>query len=235
MNFRNSTAICVLTMAGIGLPFATQAAEGFYVGLQGGASFLSDNEVDASLDGDSETTPVEVEFNTGFGVGGVAGYAFPMGLRVESEFTYRRNGLDAVTFTDPAAGIPDPVGADGHFRSFALMANGYYELDLGWPVMPYVGAGIGVARTKIEIDEFSAFGTALPAVFDDSDTVFAYQAMAGLAYQLMPSMAVGIEYRFFGSSGPDFEDQLLSAAAEVGLDGESIKSHNVFVNLRYFF
>lgn len=40
----------------------------------------------------------------------------------------------------------------------------------------------------------------------DTDTQFAYQGIAGLAYELDRHWSVGLEYRFFGTQDPSFID-----------------------------
>ena len=46
--------------------------------------------------------------------------------------------------------------------------------------------------------------------------VFAYQAFAGLDYNLNRNMTVGLEYHFFGTTGPEWDGfQIRFGAAEV--------------------
>ena len=167
------------------------AAQSFYAGAYGGANFGHDSDVSiSSLPG----IPFTVTTDTGYAVGGFVGYDFVGPFRAEGELAYRRNGLDKQS----ALGISVPM--QGDVSALALMANGIYEFGFGTSAFaPYIGAGLGVARFSF----IDAGPVGSPAENDD-DTVFAYQLIAGVGYQLSPAWSVFADYRLFGTTDPKF-------------------------------
>lgn len=171
-------------------------ADGFYVNLHGGPRYLED----ADLSRDPHGEPLDVgrlHFdNVGGTVGIAGGYDWDNGLALETEFAYRRNGLDHDEFHG------DSTDLDGTLSSYTLLANLYYRLDTGTDFTPYVGGGVGISLLDLNMkrgDEgkFHAL---------DTDTQFAYQGIAGLAYAVAPHWSIGAEYRFFGTQDPSFID-----------------------------
>jgi opacity protein-like surface antigen len=117
------------------------------------------------------------------------------------------------------------LGLDGEERSYATMINGYYRFDTGTLVTPYLGVGIGSAFLNIDA------GPKGGQKFNDWDTEFAYQAIAGVSFAVMQQTSVGIEYRFFGTTTPTFQD---NAGANVKVDPEYL-NHAVLLSLTYSF
>ena len=82
-------------------------------------------------------------------------------------------------------------------ESTALMVNGYYDIpvDLG-SFKPFVGAGIGMARNKLDNlawDDGIASGS-LPG---GTETGFAWQLMLGAAVQINDRYAIEFGYRYY--------------------------------------
>lgn len=118
------------TVCTLALPTAMQAAEGFYVGGQGGVNFLDVNAHHSHLKTD-----------VGYNLGIVGGYKWCNGISAEAEITYRRNDVRHIS---------------GDIHTWSYMVNGYYDLPVCWcvPVTPYLGAGIGYDRTELKIHRF---------------------------------------------------------------------------------
>ena len=81
---------------------SAHAGEGPYVGIGAGLSILNDNAVTAPMR-EGYDTPLNINATTdnGFAIRGMAGYAFPSGLRVEAEIDYRRHGTDQMDVKTP--------------------------------------------------------------------------------------------------------------------------------------
>jgi outer membrane protein OmpA-like peptidoglycan-associated protein len=150
------------------------------------------------------------------------GYAMDNGFRFEGELGYRDND-----FNDT-----DSLDQGGSANVWSLMANGYYDFNRGGVVQPYVGLGVGMA--DVEIDG----GDVLPApeVFvDGSDTVFAWQGMIGLGWQVAPQLTLDLGYRYFSADGVEFDGaidllQPTAFTAEGDYDQQAVT-----VGLRYSF
>ena len=99
-------------------------------------------------------------------------------FRVEGEITYRSVDIDTVN------GAPFPF--DASLSALTFMANGYYDFEMD-SLTPYIGVGLGVADSELE-----ASGTSVL-----SETDFAYQFMAGLAFNVSKTAYLTAGYRFF--------------------------------------
>lgn len=141
--------------------------------------------------------------DTGFVVAAAAGTtlnSLVRGLRGELEISFRRNKYDGrydVDFTSSGVLTGSTAGPlNGHISSFAVMANLWYDIDLGH-FKPYFGGGIGWARSQYDINVFSnTFSSALTAV-EDADSGFAYQLGAGFNYRVSKGAQLGLGYRYF--------------------------------------
>ncbi len=99
------------------------------------------------------------------------------------------------------------------------MVNGYYAYNLD-KFRPYVGVGVGGANVSADV---SSLGI---KIVDDDDTVFAYQGIIGLEYQLSDSVSFGARYAYFATQDPTFFD-----TAGFEFDSE-VQSHNVMATIR---
>jgi outer membrane protein OmpA-like peptidoglycan-associated protein len=110
------------------------------------------------------------------------GYDF-VGPRVEIEGVYRNSKAT--------------VGG-GQFNAFGaskddigILANVLYDFNAGGTIVPYIGAGAGVAFVKT---------SALNSSTDS--TQFAYQAILGVGYNIDPMFRVNLDARYYGTTNP---------------------------------
>src|SRR5204863_8960871 len=89
------------------------------------------------------------------------------------------------------------VDEGGFINNYLLMANAYYDLKLSalGPFKPYVGFGLGVARVNIMQDIFRESANRNVHV-NTPRTSFAYQARAGIAYEVTRSWDLTAGYRY---------------------------------------
>jgi opacity protein-like surface antigen len=169
-------AVAVMTL----LVPSVAVAENFYVAVRGGPGWTPDT-VDGGVGFEDA-----ISYKTGFTGSGAVGYAFPFGLRVEGEFGFVSSPLDKDSGID--------VG--GSVKSYLLMANAYYDLRLAvlGPFRPYVGFGIGGARVNYDHEFINSVG--LKASVDDWRTAFAYQARAGVIYDVNRWLDLSLGYRY---------------------------------------
>lgn len=190
------TLLACLFIAGKGysLTFYDQC-EGPYVGAFGGANWLQTDTI--------RHPRLKAEFNTGYLAGVHAGYRFAYPIRVEGEASFRRNTLNHVK----AEG--QKFKPHAHTQTWAYMANAYYDLNIHPELRPYVGGGIGYARTnaKIRHEDLTVRG---------KDDGFAWQGIAGANYALCEKTDLGLEYRYFSSK-------------------KHVKDHSVAVALNQYF
>jgi len=137
----------------------------------------------------------ELSFDQGFGFIAAIGNNFE-GLRGEAEVAYRTNDMESP--------------ASGDMSSLAFMGNLLVDLPLSESVRPFLGAGIGLANIDVDGDE--------------DDTVFAYQAIAGLGFPLTHVTTLDLQYRYFATEDPNFD----------GTEAE-YQTHSFFAGLRFDF
>ncbi|MEN8135337.1 MAG: hypothetical protein ABFS18_07340 [Thermodesulfobacteriota bacterium] len=95
---------------------------------------------------DSVGDTAEVATDTGYGLSLAIGNDMTS-VRLEAELAYRANDLNEITLP----GLPT-VPLEGDVTSTALMGNVFWDLNTGTAVIPFIGAGIGVANVDGEID-----------------------------------------------------------------------------------
>jgi outer membrane protein OmpA-like peptidoglycan-associated protein len=159
----------------------------FYVGGEGGWSWLGREKGKVAGFGLSQ------KFDCGPVVGLTAGYEWGP-VRIAEEFAYRNHDMKTVTL----GGFPT-VGVNGDRTTYAFMTNLIYDVNLGWPISPHIGGGVGAVLLR---DGFSipGFGT----VASSHSWELGYQGIAGVRYNINPALAFDIDYRYFATTDPTF-------------------------------
>lgn len=204
---------------------ANAAGNGWYVNLSGGANWLTDDGFVAVAGPD--TLIFSPDPNTGWIISGAVGLSLNnmvQGLRVEAEVAYRQNQVDGVWASDTGPGN-DAGLLDYDHSTVSVLANVWYDFDLG-NVRPYIGGGVGWAETDLD-GRFQ--GGTIPAI-NYSDDGFAWQAGAGVNFDISPNVQLGLGYRYF--EGPD-----VRIGAPFGANSATgdVQSHNhaAIVSLTY--
>ncbi len=184
-SFKLVLVLCLLVM---GLMVAPAQAEktGMYVGVK----FLDSIQ---TIKGEDESRGA----NT---VGGAlfAGYDFntkyEIPIRAELEYALRSNL------------VVRAYAEDTLFNAQTLLANFYYDFHNSSDFTPYVGAGLGLAFTSLEMD------TPEWSNLDANSTNFAWQVGAGVSYAFNETISADLGYRYmsFGSSTIEDEENLNS-------------------------
>lgn len=137
-------------------------------------------EVGATSGGQVDADTGAIDLDDGWIVGGGGGYAFNNGVRVEGELLYVDNDLDTASGGDSSM-----VGA---------FANVAYEFNNTGRIRPFIGAGVGFAQVSYD-----------DGVTDDDDIGFAYQAKAGVAYDINERMTAELAYRYIAVTDVEFD------------------------------
>ena len=199
------------------LAMATPAAardRSAYDGLEVGALFVTDTDVDLDFVEGSESFQIDHKL----GVDGdlIAGYDFGM-FRMEAELGYKRSRHDK--YTDPQ----EVIDAAGRSSVYSLMANAMIDLGHDEGFQFYAGGGIGYAQVIHSLrEEGDTDGLHL------KDRGFAWQAIAGVRYPASQYFDIGLKYRYFNAGN------LHDTDSGVGIDSE-YKSHSVLFSLIHNF
>jgi outer membrane protein OmpA-like peptidoglycan-associated protein len=184
-------------------------------------------------------------FETGW-VGVVSlGYGFGNGFRLEGEIGYRSNDTNGISGFGPLVNSGRIPGTNGTRHSASFMVNALYDFSISrapW-VMPYVGAGAGVALSGYtgRASRFEVPGTLVRTDYNGDVTVFAYQAIAGLAFPIaaVPGLAATAEYRYFATTEIKYSGTASFAPTGRQLATGSITvdngNHSAMIGLRYAF
>ena len=121
----------------------------------------------------------------GYAVGGMMGYDF-VGPRIELEGVFRsNNGRGTANFGNVFS------NTSGRIEQLSVMANLLYDFLPGATITPYIGAGAGIAFADATINGCSL-----------CSTQFAYQAIAGLGWNVDKSFRINLDGRYYGTTSP---------------------------------
>ncbi|HEY0595844.1 outer membrane protein, partial [Sphingopyxis sp.] len=197
----------------------------WYVGVGAGVMIVEDMDLDIGTFDNAGT----LDHRVGYDAEGTVGYDFG-GFRAEVEVGYREADIKSGTFTAPGIpSMPNGTGTpftgstklNGDTNVLSFMVNGLLDFGDDDGLQGFVGGGVGVARVSVEPVFAGPF-------LDDSDTGFAWQAIAGIRAPLTRNWDVGLKYRFFNADNLDL----------VGQNGDysgRFRSHSILGTLTYNF
>lgn len=241
------TAILAGALASVSLGLQAQPVSGLYIAGGAGVNWLQESDLSS-----------EGAFRSALGAAGIGqsgtatfdigwvgvlslGWGFGNGLRAEIEANYRQNSLDGIS---GFAGIRAPRSQGGTVYSYGLMANVFYDFNLGWNfggfgIVPYVGAGAGYVAQNW--DNVNIRGPNGQVNVDGDNGNFAYQLIAGAAFPIasVPGLAFTAEYRFMQALSDDVDTTFRPVAGGAITSRGSLEvenaNHSVLVGLRYAF
>ncbi|HEX3972284.1 MAG TPA: OmpA family protein [Stellaceae bacterium] len=161
--------------------FAQTGPNGPYVRVEGGLSHPGDMSLRAG------SLSAGLDRDEGFIGGLAAGYQFGQ-FRAELNGDYSQNDIKSIT----AGGTSIPLS--GHTANLSFMVNGLYDINLGMPVVPYLGFGVGA--TDLRFEDLTA-GSLTPGGNGSADRWgFAVQPIVGISYSVTPQISIAGEYRY---------------------------------------
>ncbi len=222
---RKLAIVVALASTAIASP-AFARKDAWYIGVEGGAMIVEDIKLDIGALKEAGS----VDHKYGYDVDGIIGYDFGA-FRLEAEVGYRDakvEGYTSSTTTGFSSTVAAPAGAfpnaGRNTSALSFMLNGLLDFGDDDAISGFVGGGVGVARVKERY--------AISPTYDfmnDSDTGFAYQALAGVRAPLTDHVDVGLKYRFFNVDSVDTIDSLGRA------NHGRYRSHSILGSLIYNF
>ena len=196
-------AIVLAALAMVAGGAVTTALAGPYLSLNGGAVWVDDSDLSGGdFDG-------ELSYDAGYVVNAAFGNAYANGVRAELELAYRQSDIDELSIDGWDSG-----SVDGDVSAVAGMVNAYYDFDTGSEFKPFIGAGLGYASVELDADDGGS----------EDDGVFAYQLMAGVGFAVSKQVSLDLQYRFFATEDPEFDD----------VESEYM-THNAMIGVRFNF
>ncbi|AAW71020.1 P44/Msp2 family outer membrane protein [Wolbachia endosymbiont of Brugia malayi] len=165
----------------------------YYIRLQYNSEFSPLNtKVDGITGAQKDSKDTNDLYKPSFMAGGSAfGYRMD-DIRVDIEGLYSQLSKSTLS----RAPTPDIVD---NLTAISGLVNVYYDVVIeDIPITPYVGVGLGVAyisnpaKAQVIADQKHGFG-------------FAYQAKAGISYDVTPEIKLFAGARYFGSYGANFD------------------------------
>lgn len=270
--------LCMLAAAGVAN--AETSRQGFYAGIELGFANAEDvsstmfgvvhpTQCDILVGGDpsgpgcTNNTPGVASANsfdlsTGFLGGFSVGYALDR-FRVEFEYLNRSHGGDSslwplsAGFLAETSDIDPPSERISDFSAHQFFVNAYYDFLNNSRWTPYVGAGVGWARTSLDYqarflrktiaqgypadEPQAAAGTLSLLNTELTDTLFGFQFLGGLDYALTEKVSIGMKARW--ASFQDLEGDtlwtLIRGHKPVRADGKTpFDSKLTFSDIQYW-
>src|SRR6185295_20321350 len=107
---------------------------------------------------------------------------------------------------------------NGDRRANAIMTNVLYDFGIGgWPVTPHIGAGIGAValRTGAQLPNGASI------IGGGTKWQFGYEGIAGIRYNINPSLAFDLDYRYLGTEDPTFSTRFANVKIHSGYSSHS--------------
>lgn len=150
------------------------------------------------------------------------GYKITQSVALELESGYMWNSVDSLNGFELGR-----FGESIDMYHVPLLMNLVYQFPTkgGWTPYVSVGAGADIGCMDASLPHFSA---------NDQEVSFAYQAQAGLKYQLTDNATLGLAYKFYGTTDQDYDLKFVPYYTDhTSFEGNYI--HGIFVNLAWNF
>ena len=130
-------------------------------------------------------------------------------------------------------------GVQNYNANGSTMANVPFlaDLTLSLPIahskfIPYVGAGAGGSDSVFDAHSFTEPVSQNSVNDNEDNVVFAWQAFAGVRFQLNPKISVGLGYDFFMTGNPTFTYPLSYPPTNLKVEFEGVRTHSVMFTLQ---
>lgn len=167
---------------------AATPLDGWYASVFGGYAHFSDNISKAQ----NGLIYNDTRYDSGWDAGGNFGYKSTP-LRYEAELSYLTANIDTFRINNIRQ-----ANTRGSTNAVMAMANVYYDFPacIAPSLEPYLGVGLGYGRVDSKLGSTGVFGS---TEFSGANSVYAYQAMAGLTFNFSENYATNIGYRYLGT------------------------------------
>ena len=190
----------------------------WYIGVDAGVLLVEDQNMTFSAVPPGGRAGPSIDYHKGYDVDANIGYDFG-GFRLEAEAAYKRAKID-IDKMGPAG-----VRFGGATSALSFMLNGLLDFGPDDGLQGFVGGGVGVSRGKVASD-----------IVNDSDTGFAWQALAGVRYPVTNNVDVSLKYRFFNQDDIKLIPAYQSVYGQAGSTADTkLRTHSLLLGLTYNF
>lgn len=158
-----------------------------------------------------------IDFNTGVRGDLGVGYCLTPWLAGELQTGFIWSSVDTI------GGVPmSSYGGSMDLDQIPLLANVVLTAPAWHRLQPYAGGGLGCVFNKLDFN--SPLGN-----IHDTDCTFAYQALAGVRYQISGHVSVGIGYQFLHTQNHYWEQD------GIALNTGGTATHSIMCSLTWNF
>ncbi|RYF89535.1 MAG: porin family protein, partial [Caulobacteraceae bacterium] len=176
------------------------------------------------------------------------GYQINPNWRVELEGGARTGDIDSIRGDASRLLVPDQICGltpptipcttpPGSIEAYTLMANVIYDFFPNSRVRPFIGAGVGINHVKADIaGRFNDNPLNGAISIDDDDTAYAYQVLAGAAFDITDRLTADVTYRYLSGTDLDLESETTANPLVIGPPGTlsgRYEDQSVTFGLRY--
>ncbi len=251
---------CLLLACGV-TALSARTTPGWYIAGSAGIAFSDDkpyyDEFPAGREAENADSTRSLKDGTTFALG--VGYDW-VGLRLEGEFLHFSNDFSTfvvprgkiIDYADPSAGYYDGTltgTLEGKLANNGIFINGYYDFDIGLPVKPYIGLGLGMVGVNSDyhvkivnilydtdaVPDIVGFATPDPGTVDATKWLLAGQVKLGFWYSLNEHWDVGANYRYTIIDGARWDFVQKVANVTIITISETTKDQHIELALRYNF
>jgi len=177
--------------------------------------------------------------DNGFGFGLAVGNDFSLysgvPIRLELEYVYHGEGKfgngPSVIYNNSQTHI---ASQSFKIKAHTFMINGFYDIDLGAIVTPYVGGGLGLAYLSSDYSSRShvSGNDSVQVKTSNNDWAFAWNLGGGVSFAIDDQTAIDVGYRYYdlGSAEPGSVNASSGYRANPKVD---LTSHELSVGLRF--
>lgn len=184
-----------------------------------------------SLNDKVSNSSMEGTWTGGIGLGCGSG---SRGFRYEAMLGYHgQRGIEGTTVPFDYAGAYEARQIHSAVTSYTGMVNGYFDLGNFRGVVPYIGAGVGLAYHQMDDYRFVIPGAAPYRVSGDNDLTLAWSLMTGFAYQVSDRAILDFGYRYIdmGRAATSRTDNFSFTPSKLSVD--DMTAHEFKSGLRY--
>ena len=226
--------------------FAQTDTTGFYLGGQLGASILKANSIKDTVSYRNYSEDFKIgSFNKGkfagaLNIGYNFKYDYDLPLRAELSYTMRGNSDKKYSYSESDVLLDGDhfKSSDSHkVRMHTLMVNAYYDIETNRSITPFIGAGLGVAFTKLAQTysaqyEYGYYDVSGSVGMSDTKTKFAWNVAAGVTYNIDENLDMDFTARYVNAGKTSVKTNIQG----INVKGEAkLSSIDLLAGIRYTF
>jgi len=186
------------------IPEESWETKGYYLQVFGGYLIPETVTIKADPAPGITTTKFPIESKDGFSSGIVFGRDFGK-FRLENEISGRRYSHSTIDLKG-VQGYTTPQPIRGYSSSVGALVNALYDIEFTQKFSMFLGVGVGANGAKVKLLNNS-----------EKHTLFAYQLLAGYAWQFAERISTRFAYKYFTTAGSKDFERLDSHNLELGV------------------